>query len=98
VDDEVQRRARINRLESGKGQLDYLVAFYRIMEQRTRSMTFNSDEEKLRYYATCYNSGYRRPVEEISRAMKQKYFHTGKLMSTATYNYAELSLEWYRKS
>lgn len=95
VDDEVQRRARINRLESVEGQLDYLVAFYRIMEQRTRSMTFNSDEEKLRYYATCYNSGYWKPVEEISRAMKQKYFHTGKLMSTATYNYAELSLEWY---
>jgi hypothetical protein len=95
VDDEVQRRARINRLESIEGQMDYLVAFYRILEQRTGSMKFNSDEAKLRYYATCYNSGYRKSSEEIGQAMKQKYFHTGKLMSSATYNYAELSLEWY---
>lgn len=96
-DDEVQRRARINRLESIERQLDYLVAFYWIMEQRTRSMAFSSDEARLRYYATCYNSGYRKSAEEINRAMKQKYFHTGKLISTAKYNYADISLDWYTR-
>ena len=97
VDDEVQRRARINRLESIEGQMDYLVAFYRIMEQRTRSMKFNSDEEKLRYYATCYNCGYRKGAEEINRAMKQKSFYTGKFMTSPTYNYADISLDWYAR-
>ncbi|HLO80790.1 MAG TPA: hypothetical protein VK166_07530 [Chitinophagaceae bacterium] len=97
VDDEVQRRARISRLESIEGQMDYLLAFYRIMEHRTRSMKFNSDEAKLRYYATCYNSGYRKPAEDIDLAMKQKSFYTGKVVTSAKYNYAELSLAWYGK-
>lgn len=97
VDDEVQRRARINRLESGKGQLDYLLTFYRIMELRTRTRRFISEDEKLRYYATCYNAGYRKSEEEISAAMKQKWFYTGNLLSTSRYNYADISLDWYTR-
>jgi hypothetical protein len=97
VDDEARRRARINRLERVEGQLDYLIAFYKICEQRSRLMNFHSDEEKLRYYATCYNSGYRKNAEEIGRAMKQRSFYTGKFMTSVKYNYGDLSLEWYTK-
>jgi hypothetical protein len=93
-DDEARRRERIKRLESVEGQLEYLIAFYKICEVITYKLSFTNDGDKVRYLATCYNSGYRKNDSEIKRAMKRKTFYTGRFMTSAKFNYGELSREW----
>lgn len=93
-DDEARRRERIKRLETVEGQLEYLIAFYKICEVRTGKLSFENDGDKVKYFATCYNSGYRKNDAEIKMAMKRKAFYTGRFMTSAKFNYGELSREW----
>jgi hypothetical protein len=61
------RLTRIQRLDSQIWQLQYLIWFIDIMDQRYGNVYKADEAEKLRFYATAYNCGYARPESEIRR-------------------------------
>lgn len=97
ADNEVTRRARITRIASTQQQLIYLCTFYKICDVKFADRSFASANEKIKFYATCYNAGYRRSYEDILAVQKKKYFHTGKFFTTASYNYADISNYYFEQ-
>jgi hypothetical protein len=97
ADDETSRKERITRITSTQQQLIYLCAFYKICDARFADKVFTSANEKIKFYATCYNAGYRRSYENVIAVQAKNYFHTGKFFSTANYNYADISNYYFEK-
>jgi hypothetical protein len=91
TDNEVTRRERITRITSTQQQLIYLCAFYKICDVKFADKSFGSASEKIKFYATCYNAGYRRSYESILAVQAKNYFRTGKFFTNASYNYADIS-------
>lgn len=91
ADNEENRKERIARITSTQQQLIYLCAFYKICDVKFADRVFASVNEKVKFFATCYNVGYRRSYEKIVTVQSKKYFHTGKFFTTANYNYADIS-------
>ena len=87
----VKRKERINRITNIYMQLQYLVAFYKICEEKFANEKFKSDNEKVKYFSTCYNSGYNHSTKQLFHFQELKYFKTDKLFSSKKYNYSEIS-------
>ncbi|ULQ56573.1 hypothetical protein KJS94_18125 [Flavihumibacter rivuli] len=90
------RERRLERLTRLDGQLTYLTVFFKWMDQRYRSQTWASREEKIRFYATAYNSGYWLAEDRIRKLMRQSYFKTSSMSNTA-YNYGDIAIDYYRR-
>ncbi|TAF64921.1 MAG: hypothetical protein EAZ55_09675 [Cytophagales bacterium] len=88
------RKARIERLNNIEWQLQYLNAFYWLMEISYRTKYWTNTEEKLRFYAAAYNYGFWKPEKEIVQwrlSSKFKY-------DNQYYNYTTLAWLFYEKS
>ena len=85
------RVTRIERLETFEWQLLYLSAFYQVLEHKFKKQKFESTYEKLKLYATAYNSGFNKPIEQLKRLQTKTYFPH---FSENKYNYADLSC-WF---
>ena len=90
-DNEDSRKERIARITTVQQQLLYLCAFYKICEVKFADKVFISANDKIKFYATCYNAGYSHSYESVIAAQSKNYFHTGKFFTTANYNYADIS-------
>lgn len=92
------RRARVRRLTELDDQVLYLVIFFRVMDRLYVAETFASSEEKVRFYAAAYNSGYRAGAARIRRETARSRFHMSVLPSRPFYNYADISADFLRRS
>ncbi len=91
ADTPAARLARVKRLNSAIWQVQYLVWFVQIMDQRYGS-DFNNDLCcKLRFYAAAYNVGYNKPEEAIRKAMKRNTFHTALFSGYNFFNYSDIA-------
>jgi len=97
TDDESSRKERVARITSTEQQVVYLCAFYKICEKKFSGYIFTSVNDKLKFFATCYNAGYRRSYENLLAAQSKKYFHTGQLLVSVNYNYADISNYYFEK-
>jgi hypothetical protein len=97
ADNEDNRKERIARITSTKQQLIYLCAFYKICNTKFAGNVFASVNEKVKFYATCYNAGYRRSYENVMAVQSKNYFHTGKFFTTTNYNYADISNYYFEQ-
>lgn len=95
ADNESSRSERIGRIISVDWQLRYLAAFYCICKTKFAATVFANDEERLRFYATCYNAGYHFSAEQVRTKIPRKLFHTGKFLKSANYCYADISAWWF---
>jgi hypothetical protein len=95
ADNEDNRKERIARITSTQQQLIYLCAFYKICDVKFADKSFGN--EKIKFYATCYNAGYRRSYKNIIAVQAKNYFHTGKFFTTTNYNYADISNYYFEK-
>ncbi|MBL0056903.1 MAG: hypothetical protein IPP31_12135 [Chitinophagaceae bacterium] len=96
-DNEANRRDRVERLTGVDGQMRYLAAFYRICQLRfTASLAGQPDEYRLRFLATCYNAGYHLSGDQIRDRLNRKFFHTGKVITSNNYCYADISAYWLK--
>jgi hypothetical protein len=91
------RRARVERLTDLDGQVRYLIAFIRVMEKIYARETWPSIDDKLRFFATAYNTGYRRGAAVLKRDSTLLRFHTGIIFSKPAYSYAGIALDFFRK-
>jgi hypothetical protein len=95
ADTEANRKARVSRITNIEQQIIYLCVFYKICVIKFTKASFSTARDKLKFFATCYNAGYRINYEKLVSLQSKKYFHTGKLWSNTHYNYAAISDYYY---
>lgn len=92
--DKEGRSARIElvrRLEQQDWQMKYLALFCRVVQHRFRGMMFESEQEKLRFYANAYNAGFMLDSERLRRYKGAYFPHLAK----QKFRYADVSLWFY---
>ena len=87
-----QRHERLNRLRYLEWQVRYLSAFVDIMKQKTATLHFKNDTERLRYWATVYNAGIDSSSERIASCMSKEQFPR----FGTKFNYADVSTEFFQ--
>lgn len=87
------REERVNRLENFRWQLRYLKVFWAVMDDKYSQVTFENKKDKLRFYATAYNYGYMRPIQEILSFQYQKIFPYGSDKKNAL-RFADFSIDF----
>jgi hypothetical protein len=92
------RLARVRRLAGLDGQVLYLVIFVRVMERLYPELLKAGLEERLRVYATAFNSGYRQGLSRLRRLSTARRFRPVAAASSPSYNYADIALDYYRRS
>jgi hypothetical protein len=92
------RAARLYRLKSLDWQLYYLCCFYRIVEMKFAKRKFNSNTEKICFYATAYNVGFWRDQNVIEYWENINHFPSGKIDNINNYPYGKIAGEYYDHS
>lgn len=87
-----QREFRLERLAGLNGQLRYLCVFIEVAKMKTAKIAFKSTEEKLKYWATLYNSGLGLSHAKVLKFQKRKLFPK----YGTKYNYADVAYEFYK--
>lgn len=85
------RKKRLDRMVSISGQMQYLDALLAILQKK--NILFPNLEDKLKYYATAYNTGFHKSKEQITSEFSKKRFPT---FSNIKFNYSQIALEFYR--
>jgi hypothetical protein len=96
LDEPGPRQERIVRLEAMRWQVDYLRLFMAVMRKRYGAVVFKNVEDRLRFYATAYNSGYAAGEEKLRRRMEERHFHLELFSPKRTYNYADVAVFFFR--
>lgn len=90
---ETTRLHRLRRLQDLKGQVHYLILFCKQMEIRFPEYRAVAAVEKLRFYATAYNTGFHKSKQQILGHLRQSEFYTTLSKPEKCMNYAEVA-EW----
>lgn len=92
------RRARVRRLADADDQVRYLIIFFQVMERLYQKERWSSAEEKVRFYAAAYNSGYRSGAARIRREAGRNRFYLGLIPAKPFYNYADIAADYWRRA
>ena len=69
-----------------------------VMAKRYGAVAFNGEEDRLRFYATAYNAGYEAGEKRLRQEIGEKRFHTELFFPAKLYNYADISVFFFRRS
>jgi len=89
------RRRRIARLTDLSWQLYYLALFFHYMDERYPPTRWNKREDKVRFYAAAYNSGYWLSERQIHQRMTGRFFATNRL-SRGKYCYGDIAVFYFQ--
>jgi hypothetical protein len=89
------RASVITDLENPATEINYLIAFYKICENRFKK-DWPEKTSKVKFFATAYNTGFLKNARDINEMSGKKFFNT-KLFKTENYSYADVSLFWYNE-
>jgi len=92
------RLARVRRLVRLDGQVTYLAIFVRVMETLHPRLPWPGVEEKLRIFATAYNSGYRQGLERLRELSSVPRYRLGDGEAGPNASYADLAVDYYRRA
>jgi hypothetical protein len=96
ANNQINRKERIQRLKSVEWQLRYAYAFWTICNHRFKNLTFSSPNEKIRWMATAYNTGFMKPIEVIHNWETKRMFPYGKSpFFGKNVSYGDFSEEFY---
>lgn len=95
-DNTYNRIKRLKRLTNEAWQVKYLCMYTEVMNKKYKNKTWSSVEEKLAFYATAYNLGYNKSETLIIQELPKFRFYTSVFESDKLYNYASISVEFYR--
>lgn len=87
------RCQRLRRIDQLDWQTQYLAAFMVMARRRADKLSFKTNEEKLRFYATLYNAGLDKSDKEIYLLQKKKQFPRYRRM----FNYSDVAAEFYQQ-
>lgn len=91
------RLKRVKRLESDKWQVQYLIWFIKLSQERFDKLSLFSESEKLKFLSTAYNCGYHKGYKIIMEVSRNNYFHTNLVSCKHFYNYSDISLFFWNK-
>jgi hypothetical protein len=89
------RKSIVSDLEDTRSQLNYLIAFMIICENKY-NLNRIDEIHKLKFLATAYNYGVDKSAAKIDSMIDKKFFNT-KLFKTENFSYADVSLFWYKE-
>ena len=91
------RDQRVRRLDDMEWQVRYLRLFMLVMGKRYPAVARGGAEDRVRFYATAYNTGYAAGVATIRRRVGRRHFHTARLLPAETYDYADVAVAFFRR-
>jgi hypothetical protein len=97
LDNNLARFQRIIRLKDEKWQVRYLIMFCKLIENEFKG-EWLSEEQKILFFASAYNVGYWYSSEVIKSRGRQNFYHTSILKPQNCFNYADISLCYYKKT
>jgi len=92
------RKERVLRLNDLHWQARYLRLLMMVMDKLYGNLTFATDLEKLRFYATAFNCGYASGEKAIRKKMGLRRFHIQWIFAKTLYNYADVSVFFYSRN
>lgn len=91
------RKKRLERLDSFALQLNYINAFCDIVDKKFKGCDWASTEDKVKFYATVYNTGYHVSEANIREIMHKKLFPFGTKLNRNPFTYAEVALSYFNE-
>lgn len=91
------RKERLERLKDFQWQLHYACLFYLVSEHCFGSLSFDNQEDKVRFYATAYNFGFDRSIEQIDSWQSVKAFPYGRKFKFEQAAYGEIAIQFYQE-
>ncbi len=91
----LQRKLRLTRLKQMDWQLTYLHAFIAICDHKFHFLKFNSNKDKLRFYAACYNIGFHKKYQNILQNEDSNTFPHGPKYLGTQFCYASIACSYY---
>lgn len=91
------RAQRIERMKNIDWQIKYVSCFYEICNEKFKAETFETDEDKVKFYSTAYNSGFNQSAESVKKKFKNKYFPYGPGKDIEQYPYCDVSVFYFKK-
>jgi hypothetical protein len=88
------RIERLERLESIEWQIRYLCLFCEIMDVKFGQKIYPSNEAKLAFFASAFNSGFHKSEAEIVSMQSKKLFPAN---ATQSFNYSEIARWFYNE-
>ena len=89
------RASIVSDLENPEAQLNYLIAFIKICEDKFNlKLKKKNENEKIKFLSTAYNYGFWKTAEQIEYMSDKKYFRTT-IIKTENYSYSDVSLYWF---
>ena len=85
------RIERIDRLNSISWQIKYLSVFCDLIHHKFNTIQFVSNSEKVRFFASAYNSGFHKSENELKSMQKTKCFPR---FGIEKYNYSDIA-NWF---
>jgi hypothetical protein len=85
----------LKEMEDPEVQFIYVLGMIRLMDKKYGKKTWKDVEEKVRFYATAYNSGFNNTENRITENMNATYFHTGLGKPPVCHSYAAISAAFY---
>lgn len=95
-----QRQARLDRLSTLEGQIEYLCCFYSWMQQRVGFyLIAPTPSQKIAILATAYNSGFWKSWSALLQASQQQYFPYGaNYPQEGQHAYQAIAVAYYQHS
>ncbi|MEZ5057000.1 MAG: hypothetical protein R2879_08180 [Saprospiraceae bacterium] len=91
------RAERLERLKSVEWQLNYLFAFYEVLELVFQDEAFCSEEEKIAFFASAYNTGFDVDRNFIRKWQTEKAFPYGRKYKGPQVAYSEIALRFFEE-
>lgn len=89
------RAIRLQRLEERVWQLKYLQLYWYVANHKFRSVRFKNQEQRIRFYASAYNYGFTKPVDEIVNWQLYKIFPFGRNYTGQQLSYSDVSMAFF---
>lgn len=88
-----KRAFRLTKLATIKGELQYLSLFISIAKSLTDDIRFKDAEQRLKHWATLYNSGLNLSGDKIARLQSKKMFPRRE----NRFNYSDIACEFFNE-
>jgi len=98
ISENEKRLIIVKELEDSKSQLLYVAAIVKLLNKTFRNYKWNSDLDKLKFYAAAYNCGFSNSEVFIRQQIDARSFHTGLIRSDNHYCYADIAAFYFLNS
>ncbi len=91
------RAERIKRLKDWAWQIRYAHVYWAVANDVFKNKIFKNATERVRFYATAYNYGFLKPIEDIEKWQAKVAFPYGLQYKGTQVAYSDLSIEFLEK-